>query len=400
VEAGGSPVYRLELSHDALGRVVATTETVLGQTRWRDYGYDEAGRLATIASQGNPLARIGYDANGNRTRLDQQTVAQFDEQDRLVQQLGVQFSFNDAGQLRARTDASGTTHYRYDLWGRLLEVTRPDGRRIAYVHDAAGRRVARRIDGQTTHRWVWQDSLRIAAEVDATGNTVARYIHGDRPNVPEAMLKNGKTWRLVSDHLGSVRLVIDATTGQVAQRIDYDEWGQVLSDSNPGFQPFGYAGGLYDPDTGLVRFGVRDYDAATGRWTTKDPIGFEGGDSNLYGYVAGNPVTRIDPEGLFGVPTALIGASIDIGKQMLIEGKSARCVNIGSVMSSAAFGLFSPGLLTLAKSAAGKAGAAAFGLGFKDLAITQAMMTVNNQLMGLALESKPWTIGDDCACNR
>jgi RHS repeat-associated protein len=225
-------------------------------------------------------------------------VAQFDEQDRLVQQLGVQFSFNDAGQLRARTDASGTTHYRHDLWGRLLEVTRPDGRRIAYVHDAAGRRVARQVDGQTTHRWVWQDSLRIAAEVDATGNTVARYIHGDRPNVPEAMLKNGKTWRLVSDHLGSVRLVIDATTGQVAQRIDYDEWGQVLSDSNPGFQPFGYAGGLYDLDTGLVRFGVRDYDAATGRWTTKDPIGFEGGDSNLYGYVAGSPVSQIDPKGL------------------------------------------------------------------------------------------------------
>jgi RHS repeat-associated protein len=93
--------------------------------------------------------------------------------------------------------------------------------------------------------------------------------------------------------------VIDASTGQVAQRIDYDEWGQVLSDTNPGFQPFGYAGGLYDPDTGLVRFGARDYDAATGRWTTKDPIGFGGGDGNLYGYVRGNPISLTDPLGLY-----------------------------------------------------------------------------------------------------
>ncbi|HET8934091.1 MAG TPA: RHS repeat-associated core domain-containing protein [Polyangiales bacterium] len=48
------------------------------------------------------------------------------------------------------------------------------------------------------------------------------------------------------------------------------EFGVVLNDSNPGFQPFGFAGGLYDADTGLVRFGERDYDALTGRWTKKD----------------------------------------------------------------------------------------------------------------------------------
>jgi len=73
----------------------------------------------------------------------------------------------------------------------------------------------------------------------------------------------------------------------------------VQGDSNPGFQPFGYAGGLYDRDTGLVRFGARDYDAKIGRWTAKDPIGFGGGDASLYNYVNGNPITRIDPLGLY-----------------------------------------------------------------------------------------------------
>ena len=72
----------------------------------------------------------------------------------------------------------------------------------------------------------------------------------------------------------------------------------MLNDSNPGFQPFAYAGGLYDVDTGLVRFGARDYDAAVGRWIQSDPIGLNGG-MNTYTYVGDNPVFLIDPEGLF-----------------------------------------------------------------------------------------------------
>ena len=54
------------------------------------------------------------------------------------------------------------------------------------------------------------------------------------------------TYRLVTDHLGSVRLVVNTSDGAIAQRLDYDAWGQVTLDTNPGFQPFGYAGGIYD----------------------------------------------------------------------------------------------------------------------------------------------------------
>jgi RHS repeat-associated protein len=71
----------------------------------------------------------------------------------------------------------------------------------------------------------------------------------------------------------------------------------VVLDTNPGFQPFGFAGGLHDRDTGLVRFGARDYDPVTGRWTTRDPKGFGGGDTNLYRYAHGDPVNRIDTTG-------------------------------------------------------------------------------------------------------
>ncbi|MBE0498407.1 MAG: RHS repeat-associated core domain-containing protein [Campylobacterales bacterium] len=54
------------------------------------------------------------------------------------------------------------------------------------------------------------------------------------------------------------------------------------------------------------QFGYRDYDAETGKWTAKDPIGFDGGDTSLYGYVLNDPVNFIDPEGLWA-PQAVLG---------------------------------------------------------------------------------------------
>jgi RHS repeat-associated protein len=80
--------------------------------------------------------------------------------------------------------------------------------------------------------------------------------------------------------------------------MDYDVWGKVTNDTNPGFQPFGFAGGLYDQQTGLVRFGARDYDAVTGRWTVKDPIRFDSGSLNHFSYSSNNPVNFVDLTGL------------------------------------------------------------------------------------------------------
>src|SRR5438128_12029725 len=93
--------------------------------------------------------------------------------------------------------------------------------------------------------------------------------------------------------------MIDTTTGTIVQRMDYDEFGNVTVDTNPGFQPFGFAGGLFDQHTGLTRFGARDYDAQVGRWAAKDPLRFFGGDANLYGYVVNDPVNATDSSGLW-----------------------------------------------------------------------------------------------------
>jgi RHS repeat-associated protein len=122
-----------------------------------------------------------------------------------------------------------------------------------------------------------------------------------RAVAPEYMIRGGVTYRLITDQLGSVRLVVDIASGATAQRIDYDAWGQVVADTNPRFQPFGYAGGLVDSLTGLVRFGARDYAAGVGRWLTKDPLQFVSDDANLYAYAGADLPNSTDPLGLWGI---------------------------------------------------------------------------------------------------
>jgi RHS repeat-associated protein len=116
--------------------------------------------------------------------------------------------------------------------------------------------------------------------------------------VPIAMTKEGVTFYMIYDQVGSLRVVADSS-GNVVKKIEYDSFGNIIEDSNPALQvPFGFAGGLHDRDTGLVRFGYRDYDPDVGRWTAKDPIFFAGRDTDLYGYVLNDPVNLIDPYGL------------------------------------------------------------------------------------------------------
>jgi RHS repeat-associated protein len=112
------------------------------------------------------------------------------------------------------------------------------------------------------------------------------------------MERGGARYSIATDQVGTPRVVTDAR-GTVVKALEFDSFGVALSDSAPGFfLPFGFAGGLADPATGLVRFGMRDYEPETGRWTARDPALFGGGQANLYLYAGGDPVGQRDPTGL------------------------------------------------------------------------------------------------------
>jgi len=156
-----------------------------------------------------------------------------------------------------------------------------------------------------TEKYLWLNKTTLLATYDKDDVLLQRYQYTDG-NTPDSYTQSGATYYIITDHLGSPRAVTDAA-GAIVKKLDYDSFGNVISDSNPGLSiPFGFAGGLWDVDTGLVRFGFRDYDADTGRWTARDPIGFAAGDTNLYGYTSNDPVNFVDPSGLFS-PTTIAG---------------------------------------------------------------------------------------------
>ncbi|MFM6928980.1 MAG: RHS repeat-associated core domain-containing protein [Bdellovibrio sp.] len=169
---------------------------------------------------------------------------------------------------------------------------------ISYSLDGYQRRAIRQVDALPRDFYTHEGPLKVVGSLtEGTSTSLKTYIFGADGNSPEYIRYQGADLRVIKDHLGSVRLVVNASTGTVVQRIDYNEIGGVVSDTNPGFQPYGFAGGMYDYQTGLVKFGAREYDGESGRWTSKDPIRFDGGDANLYGYVEHDPVNWIDIQG-------------------------------------------------------------------------------------------------------
>jgi RHS repeat-associated protein len=304
-------LYKTVFERDALGRITKKTETIGGTITVYDYEYDLAGRLKKVKENGSVARQYTYDANGNRlTKVDSggTTSGAYDNQDRLLTYGQHSYTYTPAGELASKFDAgtSQTTSYSYDAFGNLASVTLPNSDVITYVADPENRRVQKKLNGVVQKSWLYKDALRPIAELDAANNVVSRFVYALGKNVPDYMIKAGVKYRLVTDQVGSVRLVVNAATGAVAQRLDYDEFGIVTSDTAPGFQPFGFAGGLYDPDTGLVRFGARDYDALTGRWTAKDPLYFSSGDSNLFVYVNNDAVNATDPTGRKTKPGPII----------------------------------------------------------------------------------------------
>ena len=196
------------------------------------------------------------------------------------------------------------TIYGYDSFHNLKSVTFPlTGGAVNYDIDGLGRRVGRHRTGSSPsdRYYLLGEGNRILAEYDASGNIVSRFIYATHAHVPDFMIKNSVVYRFITDQLGSVRLVVNvnaaSASASIVQQIDYDAWGNVTNTPSTFDQPFGFAGGLWDRDAGLVHFGAREYDPVTGRWLQKDPIRFRGGDTNLYAYAGNDPVNRIDPSG-------------------------------------------------------------------------------------------------------
>jgi RHS repeat-associated protein len=350
--SGATTPYELTVAgRDLNGRIIAVTEQVNGATHDWSFAYDSRGRL-TSATRDSTTNTYTYDPNGNRLTMSGGEAWTYDGQDRLLSAPGISYTYRNDGTATSKTTSVGTYGYVYDLGGFLQSVSLPSGNSVQYTADARNRRIARSLtSGSATisQQFVYDSQLRVAAELSNNGATVTSvFVYGTKANVPDYMIHGSALYRIISDWVGSVRLVVNAATGAIVQELDYDEFGNVLQSSfdttcAPNaqcfpFQPFGFAGGLQDRDTGIVRFGARDYDPQVGRWLSKDSSRFAGG-LNFYGYAGGDPVNFIDPNGKIIVPIVVVAIAVALAVFGESDMGGDMSANLGPVLALGGSGL-------------------------------------------------------------
>ncbi len=312
-----SPPVCIEAKRDASGRFCERTMRLgIGPDETRRDAYDSAGRLARV-TDGRGALRESYQYDQQGRRLADINPLRFRGERRFSYSLGnrlgqagsVQYGHDKPGFRNLKVEGDAETRYHYEPSGLLLAVELPDGRRIDYAYDADGLRTEKRVivDGisRVVAEYLWLDPLRLGGFHD--GNEWWRFLYDDRNRSPLGVENGRERYLILTDQVGTP-LALATTDGRVVQYMRYDSFGNLLSQSgNVVRLPLGFAGGLFDAETGLTRFVWRDYDADTGRFTALDPLGKKGGDSNWYGYCVDDPVNRVD---VWGLKTYKAGVSV------------------------------------------------------------------------------------------
>ncbi|MEM9135275.1 MAG: RHS repeat-associated core domain-containing protein [Actinomycetota bacterium] len=296
------PIAHLADTFDDVNRAVAGDEIVGEERRTTTRTYGPTGRLLAVEVDGAPSWAAQWDDLGNRTVThhladDRPDVhLRVDGGDRLLSVGQDRARYDEADRLTQLTGPSGTITFHHDDLGRLVAVRTAEGQLVQHTVDGFGRRTATYVDGEYRQGYLWAGA-RLAATLgpDATLDTV--FVPG-AGRTPVAMIRHGRTYALVADRLGSIRLTIDADTGEVVRHCRYDPDGRTEIDTNPGFHHFGFTGGLVDGVTDLVLLGARTYHPGLARWISRDPLLMTSGQHNLHTYASGDPANRIDPTGL------------------------------------------------------------------------------------------------------
>lgn len=287
---GGDVVADMSVTRDANGRVAEVERTLDGITSTTTYGYDGDGRIVSV-EDADGIRSFSYDVDSNPT-VGPGGAAVFGPGGRLESVDGVAYTYDARGNLVGR----GSDTFEYSAAGELLSAT-VDGETVTYTYDGLGRRTSRTTDdGTTTYFYANPDSpFRVSASRAADGSF--RYLNHDSAGTLVAVDGPDGRRYVATDQVGTPYALFD-DVGTLVERIDLGPWGEYLGDDDWSTlaDVVGFAGGIPDPLTGLVRFGARDYDPTSGRWTARDPSLFAGG-ANLYGYVANDPVNLIDPTG-------------------------------------------------------------------------------------------------------
>ena len=306
---GATNLNTYAYTYDPLSRLATVESTLDGLT---SYNYNQNDELQGASNTGAANESYGYDANGNRNTNGFTTASD----NRMTASRGFTYLYDNEGNLTRRTNTiSGAyTTYTWDHRNRLTKVTENAREsEINYEYDAFNRLVRRHdavvLSYTPVTYWVYDEGTNPLLEYFG-GNPLIqhRYVWSDKVDELLADEQNpgsssrNTLWAL-SDHLGSIRDIADTSestgTTSIANHRRYDSFGRRVWETNHAVDlVFGYTGKLFDETTRLQNNLNRWYDSSTGRWISQDPIGFAGGDANLYRYVGNSPTNYTDPSGL------------------------------------------------------------------------------------------------------
>ncbi|MCF6300266.1 MAG: hypothetical protein L3J52_03985 [Proteobacteria bacterium] len=323
----GVNVASYNYQYDQNGNRTGIIQENLNNSEIISYSYDGADRLTQVSY---PDVTISYSLDKVGNRLSE-------TQDDGTNITTKTYSYNNRDQLTAITDTGGLDiSYQYDNAGNRTQINRngnlttftytPRGRvktisqngtDINYTYDYLGNRIKKETSGQSILYTYDQTSLLY--ETNTIGNVLAKYHYGSDRILAET--RNNQNSYIFHDALRTP-IAITNQDGSIQNRMDYDAWGNLKSQSSTSDHPFGFTGYQEDKDTGLYYAKARYYDSFTGRFNREDPLE---GNINLpptlhrYLYAGNNPTTYIDPDGeCFGPITFFIclGAGINIAVEI------------------------------------------------------------------------------------
>ena len=276
-------------SFDPANRLTGLVKRKANSTTIADYAL-------TLDVMGNPTAVVkNVEPIGLPTPVSENITFVSGEANELKSAGGVTYTHDPKGNLS--TTSNGST-FSFDYANRLSSAT-VGGQAFQSLYNGFGDRIARTKAGVQT-RYVLDlngDMSQVLAETDNAGNISNYYIYG--LGLISKITATGQRYTYHYDTLGSTVAITD-DSDNVTEKYAYDEFGKALGISETTPNPFRYVGryGVMDEGNGYLFMRARYYDDEAGKFVSKDPLGFGGGDLNVYGYVGGNPMVGIDPEGL------------------------------------------------------------------------------------------------------
>jgi len=291
---GGVTLDGATYTVDNAGNRTAKSDLYAGVTT--NYGYDNIYELLSATQGGSTTESYTYDPVGNRLTALGSAAWSYNTSNELNSRPGASYAFDANGNTLSKNDSTGITAYTWDFENRLTSVILPgSGGTVNFKYDPFWRRIYK-SSASGVSIYVY-DGDNLVEETNASGAVVARYSQTENLDEPLAMLRGGTTSYYQADGLGSVTSLSNAA-GTLAQTYTFDSQGNQTASGGSLTNPFHFAGRELDSETGLYFFRARYYDSQIGRFVSEDPIGFSGGDNNVYRYSFNDPVNLEDPSGL------------------------------------------------------------------------------------------------------